>query len=492
MPRVVAAADWSTGPQGRWLACARLESGRFILESSEPVGEPSALMMRLRERASGSALVGFDFPIGLPRAYAVRAGLSSFRDALMRFGTGEWHRFYDVTDQPTLRQPFGPASNPKNGLSRLQLAQALGFESEASLLRKCEQETNAEILFFTRFPKQVGKAAIHGWRHVVTPALQEGVAVLWPFDGALEALLGDGNKVVLAEIYPSDATKQLALQLTGPKAKAGSRLLACGRLLDLAADAGIAVSRDLAAQLKAGCRNDNEFDALSALLGMLFVVLGRLPEATPQDDAVTAVEGWILGLSADGLNDAAPTPRGHLLSMRTRRATEDDLRAASRDDGKHELVDGRIIAVSPAGGRHGRVCANLVTALGSFVRDNRRGQVLDSSAGFRLPSGNVRAPDVTFVSAERLASHPLSDDFCDAAPDLAVEVLSPGDRPRAVLDKVGEYLESGVRLVWVIDPANARAQVYRSPSAGSERSGDEALDGEDVLPGFRCRLSEIL
>jgi Uma2 family endonuclease len=172
-------------------------------------------------------------------------------------------------------------------------------------------------------------------------------------------------------------------------------------------------------------------------------------------------------------------------------ATEDDLRAAPRDGGKHELVDGQIV-VSPAGGRHGRVCANLVMALGTFVRDNRRGQVLDSSTGFRLPSGNVRAPDVSFVSAERLASHPLSDDFCDAAPDLAVEVLSPGDRPRAVLDKVGEYLESGVRLVWVIDPANSRAQVYRSPSAGTELRGDEALDGEDVLPGFRCRLSEIL
>jgi Uma2 family endonuclease len=356
------------------------------------------------------------------------------------------------------------------------------------------------MLFFTRFPKQVGKAAIHGWRHVVTPALRDGTAALWPFDGALEALLADHNRVVLAEIYPSEATKQLALPLTGPKAKVDSRLLACGRILDLAVDAGIAVSRDVATQIKAGCGNDNEFDALSALFGMLFVLLGRLPAAIPQDDALTTVEGWILGLMSDGPKGAAPVakhkaatmPRGNSVPIQAQPATEDDLRAVSRDGGKHELVDGQIVVVSPAGGRHGRVCANLVTALGSFVRDNHRGQVLDSSTGFRLPSGNVRAPDVSFVSAETLASHPLSDDFVDAAPDLAVEVLSPGDRPRAVLDKVGEYLESGVRLVWVIDPANSRAQVYRSPSAGTELTGDEALDGEDVLPGFRCLLSEIL
>ena len=73
-----------------------------------------------------------------------------------------------------------------------------------------------------------------------------------------------------------------------------------------------------------------------------------------------------------------------------------------------------------------------------------------------------------------------------------VEVISPGDRPLYVLDRVGEYLETGVRVVWVIDPANARAVVYRSVTAVRTIGLDEDLDGGDVVPGFRCRLREIL
>ena len=179
------------------------------------------------------------------------------------------------------------------------------------------------------------------------------------------------------------------------------------------------------------------------------------------------------------------------VAVPAKRATEDDLRATPQDGQKYELVDGEI-RVSPTGGRHGKVSVNLVLALGIFVRDRGLGQVLESSTGFRLPSGNVRSPDVSFIAADRLASHPLSDDFSELAPDLAVEVLSPSERPRYVLDKVGEYLEAGVRLVWVIDPRKAKAVAYRSLSDVTELQADDELDGLDVLPGFRCRLSEIL
>ena len=78
------------------------------------------------------------------------------------------------------------------------------------------------------------------------------------------------------------------------------------------------------------------------------------------------------------------------------------------------------------------------------------------------------------------------------APDLAVEVLSPDDRPRDVLDKVGEYLEAGVPLVWVIDPRKSKAIAYRSLTDVREVALDGMLDGEEVLPGFRCALREIL
>lgn len=179
------------------------------------------------------------------------------------------------------------------------------------------------------------------------------------------------------------------------------------------------------------------------------------------------------------------------MAVPAKRATEDDLRATPEDGRKYELVDGEI-RVSPTGTRHGQVCVNLVLALGNFVRARALGQVLDSSTGFRLAGGNVRSPDVSFIAAARLGSQPPTDDFCELPPDLAVEVLSPSERPRHVLDKVGEYLEAGIRLVWVIDPSKAKAIVYRSLSDVTELHANDELDGGDVLPGFRCRLSEIL
>ena len=183
-------------------------------------------------------------------------------------------------------------------------------------------------------------------------------------------------------------------------------------------------------------------------------------------------------------------PRSSVVAS-VKRATEDDLRATPQDGQKYELVDGQI-RVSPTGARHSRICVNLTIALATFVRARKLGEVLDSGVGFRLPDGNVRSPDASFTAAHRLTDHPLTDDFSEVVPDLAVEVLSPSERPRHVLDKVGEYLEAGVRLVWVIDPRKAKAVVYRSLSDVTEVMADDDLDGEDVLPGFRVRLSDLL
>lgn len=174
-----------------------------------------------------------------------------------------------------------------------------------------------------------------------------------------------------------------------------------------------------------------------------------------------------------------------------RRATEDELRATPRDGRKYELVDGQIV-VSPAGFRHGMVALRLGARLLAFVEQSDLGYVLDSSTGVRLPGGNVRSPDVCFIAKGRFEDERLPEGFPDLAPDLAVEVLSPDDRPRAVLDKVGEYMQAGVRLVWVIDPKAGRAAVYRSLTDVRELKGAEILDGEDVLPGFRCSVAEIL
>jgi Uma2 family endonuclease len=184
-------------------------------------------------------------------------------------------------------------------------------------------------------------------------------------------------------------------------------------------------------------------------------------------------------------------PARTTVAVPARPATEDDLRATPRDGQKYELVDGEI-RVSPAGARHEAVSLKLASRLLAYVASTGAGHAFGSSVGFRLPGGNVRSPDASFVASGRFPGDTPPDDFGDLAPDLAVEVLSPSERPRHVLDKVGEYLEAGVRAVWVIDPRKAKAITYRSLSDVTELGADDDLEGGDVLPGFRCRLADIL
>ena len=178
------------------------------------------------------------------------------------------------------------------------------------------------------------------------------------------------------------------------------------------------------------------------------------------------------------------------MATTTRRlATEEDLRNTP-DDGIYELVDGEI-RMSLAGGAHGKTSMALVALLGPHIRQHRLGHVFGPDTGHRLPSGNVRCPDVSFVRAGRFPNEVVPTDWVNLSPDLTVEVVSPSDRLRWILDKVGEYLEAGVPLVWVIDPQKRRATVYRSLVDVRQLGPDDDLEGEDVVPGFRCRLGDL-
>lgn len=175
----------------------------------------------------------------------------------------------------------------------------------------------------------------------------------------------------------------------------------------------------------------------------------------------------------------------------TRVITDEELLRLPKDGNKYEAVDGGL-RVSPAGWLHERIVARLIGRLVAFVERERLGDVLGSNVLYVLPSGNKRGPDVSFVAADRLGPGAVGVAFPQLVPDFAVEVLSPGDSPRQVLDKVGEYLQAGVRLVWIIDPERRHAAIYRSMTSVREIGGDGNLDGEDLLPGFRCSLAEIL
>ena len=173
--------------------------------------------------------------------------------------------------------------------------------------------------------------------------------------------------------------------------------------------------------------------------------------------------------------------------------TAEELLRLNLPNKRTELVKGVLVVREPAGYRHGEVAMNLTLAIGGHVRTHDLGKLLAAETGFTLARNpdTVRAPDVAFISRERVPS-PSPRGFAELAPDLAVEVLSPDDRPGEVLAKVGDWLDAGCRLVWVVDPVRRTARVYRADGSEAYLAEGDALDGEDVLPGFSRRLAELL
>lgn len=158
-----------------------------------------------------------------------------------------------------------------------------------------------------------------------------------------------------------------------------------------------------------------------------------------------------------------------------------------------ELVRGRLLVREPPGSVHGMVTMNLGYFVSDFVRKHRLGVVFAQDTGFKITTNpdTVRAPDVAFLSREKLGAIP-SRGYAELAPDLLAEILSPDDRPSEVLAKVSDWLAAGTRLVWVIDPSRAQARIYRSDGSLTLLDGSGSLDGEEVLPGFTCPLADVL
>lgn len=157
-----------------------------------------------------------------------------------------------------------------------------------------------------------------------------------------------------------------------------------------------------------------------------------------------------------------------------------------------ELVRGALVVREPPGTYHGRVAARLAYLIGHHVYQHDLGVVLGQDTGFHIFSDpdSVRAPDVAFVRKERVEEIG-SRGYARMAPDLLAEIVSPGDRPGEVLTKVGDWLDAGVALVWVIDPERREGRVHRADGSVAIIPSDGTLDGEDVLPGFRCPLAEV-
>lgn len=160
---------------------------------------------------------------------------------------------------------------------------------------------------------------------------------------------------------------------------------------------------------------------------------------------------------------------------------------------RSELVDGILRVREPAGFRHGETTMRLALRIGAHVMHERLGTTLAAETGFilRRAPDTVRAPDVAFVSNDRLPL-PGTTGFAELAPDLVVEVLSPDHRPGEVLGTCGDWLSAGCRLVWVVDPGRREVRVYRADGTVAVLADGDALNGEDVLLGFSVPVAEVL
>jgi|SRR5688500_2950191 len=162
------------------------------------------------------------------------------------------------------------------------------------------------------------------------------------------------------------------------------------------------------------------------------------------------------------------------------------------DIGPCELVNGEIVMMTPAGAEHGDVALEIAYLIKAFVKSRRLGKVYAAETGFTLKRNpdTTRGADVAFVSKKRLPKGTLRGYF-PGAPDLAVEVVSPGDRVSKVLAKVDEWLEGGATSVWVVDPPTRSIEVYRRGSQPIRYKDNEMLSDEPTLPSFTMKLTDV-
>lgn len=164
------------------------------------------------------------------------------------------------------------------------------------------------------------------------------------------------------------------------------------------------------------------------------------------------------------------------------------------DDGnRYELVNGELINMGNSGAMHGYLAIVLSSALFAVVMPQKLGALFDSSTAFKMKNGNKRSPDVAFFAKERLQGiTTLPSGFLDGAPDLAIEVLSASNTVEEIDGKIAEYFDNAARLVWVINPYQRYVLVYRSAQEPDRLlKSTDALDGEDVIPGFSLPVAEL-
>ncbi len=160
--------------------------------------------------------------------------------------------------------------------------------------------------------------------------------------------------------------------------------------------------------------------------------------------------------------------------------------------GRCELVRGEVISMSPTGMEHGKIAACILGVLRDYRRKMNAGQEFGTDAGVVLTTNpdTVRAPDAFFIVQNRLPQT-IPATFCPIPPDLCAEVVSPDDRWSELMRKVQEYLDAGVKMVWVVVPNDRTVHVFESGQPARILGESGLLEGGNVLPGFSTPVREL-
>ncbi len=176
----------------------------------------------------------------------------------------------------------------------------------------------------------------------------------------------------------------------------------------------------------------------------------------------------------------------------TKLLTADEFFEMEDDGNIYELVRGELVRMTPPGGWHGEVTIEISWHIRTYLAQNPIGRVYAETTFLLARDPDiVRAPDVAFVRADRLPPEEEREKYLPLAPDLAVEVVSPGDRAGEINDKVMDYLDAGTRMVWVVHRRRRTITVFNPDRTARVLRESDELDGGDVLPGFRLAVAEI-
>lgn len=181
------------------------------------------------------------------------------------------------------------------------------------------------------------------------------------------------------------------------------------------------------------------------------------------------------------------------MSTSTTLMTAAELLELPRGQHRHELINGELKTMSPASHNHGRLCARITMFLAQFVLQQKLGDVYGAETGFILTSNpdTVLAPDTAFINEDRAREYRQTPGYWPGPPDLAVEVLSPGETGPKTKKKVAQWLEYGTQQVWIVNSKSETVTIYRSSGESITFGHEETVEADDLLPGFRVAVADI-